>query len=42
MFLINNFCSDLKTDIFSTCVFNTFCRHTFKIHSPFFRALLSS
>ena len=37
-FVFNNFCSGLKVDIFSTCVFNNFCRHTFKFKPPFFPA----
>jgi len=40
-FVFNNFCSDLKVDIFSTCVFNNFCRHTFGIEPFFFRAIVA-
>ena len=35
-FVFNNFCSGPKVDIFSTCVFNNFCRLTFKFNPPFF------
>ncbi len=40
-FVFNNICSALKADIFSICVFNNFCRHTFKFNHLFFRATVT-